>query len=343
MVAEADRLLTNEKSQSAILAAHQISSAIYQLHGVAGMRERRTQLRHRLIDMQARIPEEMPVMSHEMDLSDVVQGAEKAVTKDSLLDALFGFAGMSKSPDAKDLKIAAVKSISEFPLQSLFPAVHFDRDGKVVHRSSGAELKGDPGDSAIQQQITLAESVRRNVLSAGIEVGRKNIMRQHFLSEGFLASILQRSFCVPHELIFTFSKGFLRFFQGDATSALYILTPLVEASLRHVLKLNGIDVSIFDDATQTQQDRTISSLFEQMRDDLDRLFTNSITTDMENVLLQRPGPQIRHDLAHGLLSDGSPYGPDALYACWFIFRLCLLPLFPHIELLRVEMAGAGFA
>ena len=81
--------------------------------------------------------------------------------------------------------------------------------------------------------------------------------------------ILQQSPFVPHELLGTFSRGFLRFFQGDFTSAAYILTPLLENSLRHVLRMNGHDVTTFDDASQTQQDRTISVLFEQMRDELD--------------------------------------------------------------------------
>ena len=68
-----------------------------------------------------------------------------------------------------------------------------------------------------------------------------------------------------------------------------------------------------------------------MRKELDAAFTKAITTDIENVFLIRPGPHIRHDVAHGLLHDGAPYSPDALYACWLIFRLCLLPLFPHLE------------
>jgi len=82
--------------------------------------------------------------------------------------------------------------------------------------------------------------------------------------------------------------------KGDFTSALYTLTPLLEASLRHFLKLNGHDVTIFDDATQTQQDRTISSLFEQMRDEL---------ADSEG---SRPG--FRDDLARhsDLMSLGIP-------------------------------------
>jgi hypothetical protein len=133
---------------------------------------------------------------------------------------------------------------------------------------------------------------------------------------------------VPPELIATFSRAFLRFFQVDFASALYILTPLVENSLRHVLKTHGQDVTTFDDATQTQKSLTISQLFEQMRQELDAAFTRPITTDIENVFLNRPGPHLRHDIAHGLAHDGTPYGPDAVYGCWLTFRAVPAATFP---------------
>jgi hypothetical protein len=107
-----------------------------------------------------------------------------------------------------------------------------------------------------------------------------------------------------------------------------------------VLKRNGHDVTIFDDATQTQQDRTISSLFEQMRPQLDSILTTANTADIERVFLTKPGPYLRHALAHGLLHDGDPYGADAIYACWLIFRLCLLPLYRHRERLRSMFNGS---
>jgi hypothetical protein len=78
----------------------------------------------------------------------------------------------------------------------------------------------------------------------------------------------------------------------------------------------------------TQQDRTISVLFEQMRQELDSIFGLAITTDIENVFLRKPGPYLRHSLAHGLLPDGAPYGADAIYGCWLLFHLCMVPLFP---------------
>jgi hypothetical protein len=66
-----------------------------------------------------------------------------------------------------------------------------------------------------------------------------------------------------------------------------------------------------------------------MRTSLDRIFTEAITADIERVFLVKPGPYIRHALSHGLLRDGDPFGPDAIYACWIIFRLCLIPLYPY--------------
>ena len=111
----------------------------------------------------------------------------------------------------------------------------------------------------------------------------------------------------------TFCRGFSRFFQGDLISAIYILTLLLENSLRHVLKTYGHDVSNFDDAEGTQEDKTISALFEQMRSELEAIFTKPIAADIEHVFLKKPGPSFRHGVAHGLLQDSSAFNPDAIY------------------------------
>jgi hypothetical protein len=79
-------------------------------------------------------------------------------------------------------------------------------------------------------------------------------------------------------------------------------------------------------------------LFQELRTELDRAFGVEITTDLENIFLTKPGPYLRHALSHGLLVDASPYGPDAIYACWLLFRLCFLPLFPELETLSREVS-----
>lgn len=330
-------LVTMAKRQpSAMLAAHTLTEAIRELHGLPGSRDRRKELRHLLVDIQAGIADEMSPFAIPMDLKDLVKEIERRMQQPTLLDKLFTFAALSHSPYPEQLVAEAERSIREHPLSSLFGASHHDRDGKVIFRSEGADFGNTQDDSTLRQQIARDEGIRRHITaSAEIEVARQSIASNHYLSEEIFAALLEVSPFVPHGLVMTYSHGFTCLFRGDFISGLYILTPLLEASLRHVLKTHGHDVTKLDDATKIQEDRTISAMFEQMRPELDSIFGSPITTDIENVFLKKPGPYIRHSIAHGLLHDGEPYSDDALYACWLIFQLCMIPLFEHREHIRL--------
>ena len=330
----AEQLVAETGSQqgSAILAAHTLSSAIAQLHGVPDKKERRLELRHKLIDIQARVPEEMTTLSQEFEVREMAEGIQTAIGKGDIVDALFVFAGLATSPDPKKLAFDAAESIRAHPLASLFGSSHLDREGKVIHRSKGGGLGDHEDDSAITRQVAQSEQIRRNLVAFGaIEAARHAIMDRYYISDDVLLELVKSSPFVPADLTATFARGFARFFQGDLVSATYILTPLLEGSLRYILKINGHDVTTFDDATQTQQDRTISKLFEQMRMELDGVLTPAISSDIERLFLNKPGPHLRHALVHGLLHDGDPYGADSIYGCWLIFRLCLLPLYPQYK------------
>jgi hypothetical protein len=331
-VAAAEALVSEaERHTSAMLASHWMSEAIAEYGGIPGKRERRTELRHKLIDVQSGISEEMSSFSQPMDLREIINHVENQCSKKkTLIDLLLLFADLEQSPQPDKLVSDAVKSISRHPLASLFGTSFHDQEGKVTHRSKGGGFGDDQNSDAIRVQVAQRERTRRQLHSFGqVEVARREITNRFYLGDDTFQALLRHSVFVPHDLIDTFSRGFRRFFEGDFTSAIYILTPLLENSLRHVLKMNGYDVTTFDDAKQVQEDRTISALFQQMRLEMEEIFGEAITTDIDNVFLSKPGPSLRHALAHGLLSDGSPSDADAIYACWFIFRLCCIPLFEH--------------
>jgi hypothetical protein len=319
-----------EHQPSAMLGSHFLAQAIAELHGLPRKKERRRELNHRLIDIQANISDEMSSFSHPIDFNDSIEKTQQHMLRFGLRDKLFAFALLTRSPDPEQLIAQARDTITKYPLASLFGASHHDREGKVVHRSEGANFGDGDDNSAITRQIAQDEGIRRlSAVGEAIESARQTIASEHYISDDHFAYLLQYSAFVPQDLLGTFSRGFARWFQGDFVSGLYILTPLLENSLRHVLKANGHEVSKFDDAKQTQEDRTISQLFEQMRGELDSIFGRAITTDIENVFLKKPGPYLRHSVSHGLLHDGDPYAPDSIYACWLIFHLCMLPLVPH--------------
>lgn len=338
----AECLVTHATAQdgSAMLHAHFLSNAIAALHGIPGKKDRRTELRHKLIDVQTGVPDEMEVFSETIDLKETAEEVQRIVGEADLLDMLFLVARLSRSPEQAELEAEARRMIAEHPLLSVFGGAHLDRHGKVLSRTGAAGLRDNADDSAVQDHIAQAERLRRQVFIHGrIEPALQMVRGRYHVSDETFVALLQHSAAVPHDLLATIARGFACFVQGDLVSATYILTPLLEAMLRYILRNRGHDVTIFDDATETQQDRTISSLFEQMRPELVAVLTADITADLERVFLTKPGPSLRHAVAHGLLHDGDPYGSDAMYGCWLIYRLCLLPLFAQTAAVRSSLGG----
>jgi hypothetical protein len=320
--------VSEQGSASAMFEAHWLEQAITELHRVRGTQDRRKELKHRLVEVQSRIPEEMSSFSHEMDRSEIARHAREAVAnKSSFFSALGSFVRLGFSPTPDELEKEARESIEEHPLQAIFSGVIMDSHGKPVHRYGGLdESSGE--NSAIQQQIVQSESIRRNLMVSSIESARLAIMSQYHVGAENLALLCRSSPFIPPGHANIYMIGFGRFFQGEMTGALHILVPQLENSIRHVLRSNGYDVTKLNN-DMTQEDINLSAILERMRPEMNKVFTPRFVTDIDNVFNHRGGPSIRHLIAHGQLPDGAFFSADAIYACWFILQLCSLPLFQH--------------
>ena len=80
-------------------------------------------------------------------------------------------------------------------------------------------------------------------------------------------------------------------------------------------------------------------MLDKDRDALERVFGTAIVYEIENLFDVRCGPATRHRLAHGLISAQECHGPDSIYACWFVFRLCCLPLGPCWKQIAERLDG----
>jgi hypothetical protein len=63
-----------------------------------------------------------------------------------------------------------------------------------------------------------------------------------------------------------------------------------------------------------------------MSGELEAFFGKPLLADLDHVFNARPGPALRHSLAHGLLHDRTPYDANAIYGCWLMFHICVAPL-----------------
>ncbi|MBP1807604.1 DUF7380 domain-containing protein [Rubellimicrobium aerolatum] len=314
----------------AMLASHWMTTAISSYHGHPEARERRKELRHRLVDLQEGIREQLVPISHETDIGELVEATRDHFSGLDLRTALLRFTILAGPPDPETLVKEARESVAEFPLSSLFSQSYLDADGKTVAKAPGAGLGPDADEEGLEPQIARSESIRRAFAVRGqIEVARATIALEHHVAETDLRELLRWSPAIPPRLLHTMTRGFVRYFEGDMVAALYILTPMVEGLVRKLLKDHGHDVSTLDNATGTQEDRTITALYDALREEMDAIFGRALTEDIRRVFLSKMGPSLRHGVAHALLGDGTPYGEDANYACWLIWKLVIWPLVPH--------------
>ena len=321
--------MSQQMANSAMLSSGFLADAISALAGVRDARDRRRELRHLLIDAQAGIGEEMVTVSHPLDIDDLRAELAARVEGLGFYDALFLLAVLRSSPDPKRAREEALESMTAHPMSTMFAASFHDREGKVRHSVGGGAFGEAADDSSVQAQIAQHQSLSRKIDVGLLDVARRHIAGTYYVAPDVLHPALQMSPFVPEALRDTFARGLSSFLRGDASASLYVLTPLVEAGLRCCLKSSGYEVTTFDDAAQTQEDKTLSALFRDHRTDIEVVFGPELAFNIEQVFLHPAGPQIRHGVAHGLLHDGDAFGPDGFYACWLVLHLCLMPLYDH--------------
>ena len=263
--------------------------------------------------------------------SDVTSLDESSLVVDisniTLLDALYQFTILARSPDSKNLgKQAKAISKSCPVLLRIDPDVTSSSDNKIL-LSYGSDINED---STYEKQIYFIEHIRRFTFVKGRLIYYNRIIGfQKRISKFDLIDVIGRSPVVPSSLVNTVADGFDRYFKGDMISAFYILIPLLERIMRQALLISGHDVTTHTRKIRVKEDHTISSILRLKRKEIEGIFGPEIVDDIERVFLAPGGPRLRHGLAHAELSDSVPGSDDSIYAMWLIWRLIALPLVPR--------------
>lgn len=315
-----------EAGGEGLVDASFISDAIEAYRNIPGTKERREELRKLLRNAQTSIGDEMHISSIESDLSAFIKKAQDLVANKRLSKALENFASLTNFPDRSSLQNEVARQVEEHPSLGITPFKRIDSAGRVVAKSPGLLGAGENQDESMRYLIADDEALRRGRAVHGlIEPARCVIHSEHSLDQSYFLRIAEMSPFVPIDRVDVFALGFIRFFQGDFISAAHILVPQLESSVRYILSLIGQDTwTIRSD--MTEESRSLSSMLNNCQDELERILGPALVFDMDNVFVFEGGPKIRHRIAHGLISGDECYSADAIYACWFIYRLCCLPL-----------------
>lgn len=262
---------------------------------------------------------------------DVPDERERILTHFSEIDlasALKDYAFLSVSPAVSDLKAEALKEAGRSGISSMFGIQHVDQEGRTVVRTPSLG-SGEPSEEWFAHAIGRSENFRRAlVVTNSIEPVRQLINSKVAIEERHLNPIVWQSPFVPKTQASLYAIGFTHFFQGNFPSAAHVLIPQLEPSLRYLLKTHGVDpTKRRDDATE--EDRSLDSIIINHRTALEGILGVDLLDELNRIFNVQPGPNLRHEMAHGQISANECYTADIIYACWFLYRLVSLPLVPN--------------
>jgi hypothetical protein len=257
---------------------------------------------------------------------DIPQERERIVELFSQMDfatSLKNFALLASSPKMEDLKAEALREAQASPLSSLWAVKNLDDEGKTIVYTPGVG-SGEPPEEWYLQMIARSESLRRAfVVANAIDPVRILINGTVAIEERHLRHLVFLSPFVPPDQATLYALGFARFFQGDLASAAYLLFPRLEPSLRHILRVNGVD-PVRRRENGTEEDQSLDAMIANHREPLVHILGAPLLDELNRIFNIQPGPTFRHDTAHGQLTDGECYSVHAVYACWLLYRVCCL-------------------
>ena len=220
-----------------IVAASHLMDAIEALRRIPNTEERRRQLEPRLREAQTSIRDQMGTISTPVDLTELHKDARESVGGLSLSYALAAFAQLATSRTPDELRDEERKLAGENLFASLIPKAMVDDEGKVVSKSPAFVGDVETDDLALHHSIARNEGFRRQLVASGlIDPARRLIHVEHPLEQRDFIPLVAMSPFVPADRADLFSLAFARFFGGDFISALHILVPQLENSLRYILE-----------------------------------------------------------------------------------------------------------
>ena len=287
--------------------------------------ERIAELRRHLNEFGEKSLDEMGVISIPgQDISQIVEDAREGVRGKALDEALKAFVNLSRT-SAKELRESAIELLHNSPLQGLIPAIFMSSDGRVTAKRSGMNLSTT--SSGDDDEVIYSKMVEKYcfhvdlVVRACIWPAQEVLLMEHRLREADFVNIARQSPIVPIGRELLFGKALFAGYDRDFVTALHILVPQIEHMVRHHLKQAGVQTTNID-SNGIENENGLSSLMDLPQ--TKEIFGEDLSFEIRALFCAPFGPNLRNNLAHGLLDDRSCYSPDTIYAWWFGLKLVFI-------------------
>lgn len=285
--------------------------------------KRITELHTLLNDSGERAVAEMsPGQTHSFDVTKIAEEAQELVRGKSAADALHAFANIHPGFEEVKIKEQAQKNLKSSFFKNFLGATYFAGDGRVMAKKPPTDLSGSA--SPANRQILWTEMVHSYTRQLEFVVGSQImpalevILMEHRIPEIEFTRLAEASPIVPPRRERLYGRALFRGYEGDFPSALHLLVPQLENMVRWHLKGKGVKTrTLGDDGIQTENGMSALVVLPEVRE----IFGNDIAFELKALFCVPEGPNLRNNLAHGLLGMGASQSVFSIYAWWLGLRI----------------------
>lgn len=316
-------LASSQPGRGAIAAASILSDAVEAMRQVPGGKERAAELHEKLLILQRESTPELKSISKSFDASELVHAALAAVRDRPISEAIYALCTMANPPSIAKLKQEVHDQARVAIFGSLITSEVLNSRGRVVARAPALEagvddLKHDGLRWRMYRHARLGRSLS---VQATINPARLEILAAHAPDRLDLTSLIQHSPWVPDGHAESVLRALVAGFQGDMLVAAHVVPLQLEALVRHVVETRGGTTSMLEPGG-LQPERPLSTLLGTP--EAVQAFGEDGVFELQDLLIDPLGANLRNEVAHGLLEDSGLFGTDVLYAWWLLLRYCVL-------------------
>lgn len=284
--------------------------------------ERIAELRKHLNEANTKSLGEMKViMSPSIDISELVEGAESAVRGKPVMDALVAFTNIYRGR-AIQIRALSEKTLREHPFQAIGSATHMSPDARVIAKRPGIWFGDSNSDgNEVTVWAEMVEQYGREldlVVQAVIFPALEVLRLEHRLREVDFVAIANNSPIVPKERTGLIGRALFAGYDNDFVVALHLLVPQIEHMVRWHLKAAGKETTNLD-KDGIENENGLSTLMDIP--EATQIFGEDLAFELKALFCDAFGPNLRNNLAHGLLGEESFQSPYMVYAWWLGLKM----------------------
>lgn len=268
---------------------------------------------------QATAGQMQTVQTGPIDITELVERARAMVSGKEPLEALEAFSHVYRGARVATIRATAERNLNASIFRQLAGSSVISSQGNTVARQPAANGSPEEAEVAIWAQMVRDYLLLVGLVAQGeLEPALAAMRAEHMFTIWDFEELCRLSPFVPVDRVELMAEGLYAGYCGDMVHAVHLLVPQLENIVRVHLQHAGT-ITTTTSAEGIVMENGMSTLVKLPQ--MATVFGEDLTFELTALFCDQNGPNLRNEVAHGLISKNDCESAAGIYAWWLIFSL----------------------